>query len=78
MLNNIKKIFIGILTIPLIRRIFNKNKFYIFTNYPHNSDGLATRHNCDFKKEKDFLEAYEAITHPRPPPPPHSQTCKHF
>jgi hypothetical protein len=61
MLNYIKNIFIGILTIPLIRSIFKKSPYYIFTNYPYSSDGLATRHNHDFKKEKDFLLAYEAI-----------------
>jgi len=65
MINIIKKLFIGILTIPMIRRILKKKQFYIFTNYPHNMDGLATIHNSDFKKEKDFLLAYKAIT---PPP----------
>ena len=46
------------LALPIVRRILKKKKYYIFTNYPFNADGLSTKHNFDFLKDKRFKNSY--------------------
>ena len=48
-----------------LRKIFRKKKFYVYTNYPFNRDGLATKFNFEFIREKDFLNAYNKSMAPR-------------
>jgi hypothetical protein len=49
----------------LFRKILRKKKFYVYTNYPFNRDGLATKFNFEFIKQKDFLNAYNVSMAPR-------------
>ena len=48
-----------------LRKILGKKKFYVYTNYPFNRDGLATKFNFEFIKKKDFFNAYNKSMAPR-------------
>lgn len=48
-----------------IRKILKKKKFYVYTNYSFNRDGLATKHNFDFANEKNFINSYNKSLNPR-------------